>query len=103
MNNTALNPINRITNHTNTTNNTIGFYGGATAVVVASVDYKIVGTDILLTVTGGTGVSATILDGAGNTVVAGLATPINAQFIPVGYQINFGAFSVAPTTNVFSI
>lgn len=101
-NNIGMNPLNSVTNHTNTTTNTIGFYGGTTATVVASTDYAIVGGDILLTATSGTGVSATIKDGAGNTVASGLTTPINAQYIPSGFKINFGGFSVAPTTTVFT-
>ncbi len=100
--NIGMNPFNKITNHTNTSTFTIGFYGGTTATVTASQDYTIVGGNVIITVTGGTGVSATIKDGAGNAVVSSLTTPINAQSVPNGYKINFGAFSVAPTTSVYA-
>jgi len=100
--NAGLNPINRITNHTNVAQNQIGFYGGTTATVAASTDYTIVGSNVLITSTAGTGVSITIKDGAGNTVVAALTT-LSAQTVPLGYKINFGPFSVAPTVTVFAV
>ena len=100
-NNPGLNPINKITNFIDTTNHTIGFYGGTTATVTASTDYTIVGTDVIITSTGGTGVSITLKDGAGNTIVGSLTT-LAAQSIPNGYKINFGAFSVAPTVAVYA-
>jgi hypothetical protein len=100
--NAGLNPINRITNHTNVAQNQIGFYGGTTATVVASTDYTIVGSNVLITSTGGTGVSITLKDGAGNTVVAALTT-LSAQTIPLGFKINWGPFSVAPTVTVFAV
>ena len=100
--NAGLNPINRITNHTNTTQNQIGFYGGTTATVVASTDYTIVGSNVLITSTGGTGVSITLKDGAGNTVASALTT-LTAQTIPLGFKINWGPFSVAPVVTVFAV
>jgi hypothetical protein len=99
--NPGLNPLNKLTNFVDTTNHTIGFFGGSTNAVVASTDYKIVGTDVILTSTGGTGVSITIKDGAGNTIVGSLTT-LAAQSLPNGYIINFGGFSVAPTVNVYA-
>lgn len=100
--NAGLNPINKITNHTNVAQNQIGFYGGTTATVIASTDYTIVGSNIMITSSAGTGVSITIKDGAGNTVASALTT-LTAQTIPVGFKINFGAFSVAPTVSVFAL
>jgi hypothetical protein len=100
--NPGLNPINKVTNFVDTTNHTIGCYGGSTATVTASTDYKIVGGDVILTSSGGTGVSITLKDGTGsNTIVASLTT-LAAQSLPNGYIINFGAFSVAPTVNVYA-
>lgn len=43
VDNLGLNPIGKITNFANNTNNTIGLYGGTTSTVLASTDYTIVG------------------------------------------------------------
>jgi hypothetical protein len=64
-------------------------------IVVASTAYTVSCTDLYIVSSAGTGVSISILDPAGNTMQSGLAT--FAGTIPVGYSINFGAFSVAPT------
>jgi len=100
--NLGTNPINKITNFLNTTNNTISFYEGTTSTVVASTNYLIEGCDIIITSTGGTGVSITLKDNANNTVASGLAT-LSAVSLPMGYKVNFGAFSGAPTVTVFGI
>lgn len=68
---------------------------GSTATATASTDYTAEGTDLYLNVSGGTGVSMTIKDPQGNTISSGLTT--FAGPLPVGYKINFGAFSGAPT------
>lgn len=99
--NAALNPIGKITNFANNTNNTIGSYGGTTATVVASTDYTIVGGIMYITSTGGTGVSITAKDAAGNTITSG-DTSLTIRTYQRGWKINFGAFSVAPTVGVFS-
>lgn len=84
----------RVTNPVNTVQNTIGLTG-STATVVASTDYTVQDTDVYLTSSAGTGVSITIKDSAGNTVNTPGAT--FAGVVPIGYKVNFGAFSVAPT------
>jgi len=56
--------------------------------------------DIIITSTGGVDVSITIKDPAGNVIASGL-TSLTAMFLPIGYKINFGAFTTAPTVNVF--
>ena len=94
-----LNPIGRISNSMNSGSGYIALTG-LTGVPVASTVYQIHNVDMLITSTGGTGVSISITDQNGNSVVSGLAT-ISAQYIPVGYKINFGGFSVAPTVTVF--
>jgi hypothetical protein len=76
----------------------MGMCGNAAA-PNASTDYKVCGTPIEITSTGGTGVSITIKDQSGNTVASGLAT-LTAQYLPIAFQLNFGAFSVAPTVTV---
>jgi len=83
-----------ITNPIDTTNNRLGVAGN-TATAVASTDYVVSEVEQYLVVTGGTGVSISIKDPAGNTVRSGLTTL--AERIPLGFKINLGAFSVAPT------
>jgi hypothetical protein len=99
--NIGFNPLNKITNMLNTTNNTIGT-NGSTTTPVASTDYLVQGPDLLVTVSGGTGVSITIKDGAGNTVQSGLST-ITALYLPYGYKINFGSFSSTPSILAFGL
>jgi hypothetical protein len=62
----------------------------------ANVTYRIVVTDILITSIAGTGVNITIIDPDGDVLATGLIS-LNATLVPVGYGINWGAFSVAPT------
>lgn len=76
----------------------VGFMGAGSATPVASTAYRADGAPLLLAVSGGTGVSITIADPAGNTVQSGLAS-YNGTLSP-GYTINFGAFTVAPTVYV---
>ena len=69
---------------------------GGTAAPTASTDYVVVGTPLYCNFAGGTGVSISIKDPAGNTISSGLTT-FTGPLSP-GYKINFGAFSVAPAT-----
>jgi hypothetical protein len=78
----------------------IGLVGNTTS-FSASQDYVINGVDLLLTSSGGTGVSIEIKDAFGTTVASGLST-LSGYYLPCGYNIDFGGFSVAPTVNVFS-
>jgi hypothetical protein len=69
---------------------------------VASVDYTLVMTDQWFIVSGGIGVDISIKDPSGNVVKSGL-TSLDEK-LPTGYKVNFGAFSVAPTTcHVYAI
>jgi hypothetical protein len=70
-----------------------------TSSVVASKNYTIRDVDVLMTSTGGTGVSITIWDASGNAVLTGLST-LNRTYLPIGYKVNFGGFSGAPTVVV---
>jgi len=102
--NGGYNPVGKYTNPFGTTawggsNPAIAPYGTA-ATPSASTNYRIAGVDVFITSTGGTGVSITIQDNKGNTIASGLTT-LTMQFIPVGFMINFGAFSPAPTVTVF--
>ncbi len=94
----SYNPLPVITNAWNETDDTVGLEGiGAT--FTASTDYTVWGTDIIITSSGGTGVSFTIKDSAGGTIATGMTT-LTAQFIPAGCKVNFGGFSGAPTVIV---
>src|SRR5207245_7011596 len=85
------------------TNKFISFYTGTQQNPgTASTAYKIKSGTCKITSTGGTGVSITIVDGNGTTVLSGLATITRESLLP-GYTIHFGAFSVAPTFTVESI
>src|SRR2546422_10792239 len=97
--NLGYNPIGKTTNFV--LGSTIAPWG-TSSTVVASTDYVIQATPLLMTSTGGTAVSITVKDNLGNTVtgLSALAT-LTAQYIPQGYKVNFGAFSGAPTVTVF--
>jgi hypothetical protein len=79
----------------NTANLKVGL-GGTVAAPAASTAYVVEYTALYVNVAGGTGVSMTILDPAGITVLSGLTT--FTGILPVGFTINFGAFTVAPST-----
>jgi hypothetical protein len=98
-NNAGYNPVGQITNFI--TSSTIAPWG-TSSTVSASTDYTVKGVDTFLTSTGGTAISITVKDSSGNTVtgLSGLAT-VTAQYLPIGYRINFGAFSGAPNVTVF--
>jgi hypothetical protein len=91
------NPLGVITTPFHNTNNTVGLNGGAN--VEASKDYTVKSVDIIVSSAGGSGVSIAIKDPAGNTIASGLAT-LSPTYLPVGYKINFGAFTEAPTVVV---
>ena len=99
--NHGFNPLNQIKDTINTSNNTIGTNGTGGASPVASTDYTAQGPNLIVNVTGGTGASITVKDGAGNMILSALGTPLLGQRLPFGYKINFGAFSAAPTVTVF--
>lgn len=79
---------------------TIGLHGGTT--VSASTNYTVTGCDVLATVSGGTDVLIDIFGPDGNYYVYH-ATALTNLLIPVGYKINFGAFSLAPTTQGYFV
>jgi hypothetical protein len=68
---------------------------GSSAAPVASVTYKAYCVDQHIISTAGTGISITVYDPLGNAVYSGLATFDGMLY--VGWAINWGAFSVAPT------
>lgn len=102
--NYGYNPIGSIANMLNTSLNIFSPYnltGGASA-PVASTAYLVAHTDIILTVSGGTGVSISIKDGAGNVISSGLST-LTRERIPRGFKVDFGGFSVAPTVSAWFV
>ena len=95
----AINPFGKFPNPFNNTNATVGVSGN-TGSPSANATYTAQGPDMLITSTGGIGVSITIRDPYGNTVLSGAST-LTAQRLPFGYTINFGPFTTAPTVTVF--
>lgn len=99
-NNVGYNPVGKISTPFATSPSTMGPMGNSTSPSSNTI-YKVSGVDLYFTSSGGIGVSITIEDILGNTVYSpgpGLPVPF---FVPVGYQISFGLFSVAPTVVVF--
>ncbi len=94
-------PITKITNPLSSTSNTIGLSGN-TATPVALTNYVVTGIPIILSCSGGSGVTITVADNAGNNIATpgacSASTYITAN---VGNVINFGAFSASPTISVF--
>ena len=96
--NKQFNPYGLISQPFKTSTTTIGI-GGNTTTITASTDYTVRGTDLIVTSTGGTGVSITLKDKNGSAYASALTT-LTAQYLPLGTIINFGAFSAAPTVTV---
>ena len=70
-----------------------------TAAPVASTSYRVEVCDQIITSTGGTAVSITIKDAAGNTLLSA-ATTLTNYHLAAGWSIDFGAFTAAPTVTV---
>jgi hypothetical protein len=89
----------KITNPFLTAAQGIGAFGGDASAPAASVNYAALFGDIHVHSDGGTGVSITFKDAAGNTIESGLSTLTN---FPVPYRctLNWGAFKVAPNVVV---
>jgi len=81
---------------------TIRPLGGEATSPTANQNYVLANMPVMITSTGGTDVNITIKAQNGDTVVSGL-TSLNGFYLPVGYRINFGGFSVAPTVTVTAI
>ena len=99
--NRGLNPIGNITNPINTSNNTIGLYGGTTGTATTATDYTVVGSPILLNITGGTVSDIVIKDGAG-TQVSATETSIKSRYIPLGFKIRI-THTGAPTIVISAV
>jgi hypothetical protein len=106
-NNAGLNPIGQITNPILTygAHSIIGL-GGTSATVTASTAYIITSTDCFINTTdsSNTNCSIVIKDNLGNTIqtISGALLPAYRIYLPIGYTINWGAFTgTAPTVTVF--
>ena len=73
-----------------------------TAAPVASTSYRVEVCDQIITSTGGTSVSITVKDAAGNTLLSG-ATTLTNYYLAAGWSIDFGAFTAAPTVQVIGL
>ena len=73
-----------------------------TAAPLASTSYRVEVCDQIVTSTGGTSVSITIKDAAGNTLLSGASTLTN-YYLAAGWSIDFGAFTAAPTVTVIGL
>ena len=78
-----------------------GAPSGTTA-PVASTSYRAEVCDQIVTSTGGTSVSITVKDAAGNTLLSG-ATTLTNYYLAAGWSIDFGAFTAAPTVTVIGL
>lgn len=82
-------------------NDNFGQPDGDTANPLASTDYTCQGVDCTVYVAGdGTGVTLVLKDPSGTAIVTYTTDTAVVVWVPIGYQLNFGAFSVAPTTAV---
>jgi len=99
--NLGLNPIGNVTNPINTTNNTIGTFGGSTATATTATDYTVIGSPIMLSITGGTVSDITIKGPAGTTVSSG-ETSIKSRYMPLGFKVNI-THTGAPTIIVSAV
>jgi hypothetical protein len=75
--------------------------GGTSAGPAASTTYTVSGLPVIVTASGGAGLSIAVKDNLGNAIISGASSLAGLAPIPVGYTINFGAFSGSPTFAVY--
>lgn len=101
INNLGYNPVGKIVNVFDTTNDKIELQGDA-AVPVSTKTYTVCHTDIYVNSTdsGGADCDIAIKDGGGNLVYpqSGTVSSLNGIYVPVGYQVTWGTFSGADPT-----
>lgn len=95
-------PRGKVTSPFDNTSTAVGPTGGA-ASPTASTDYAVSGPPLMFTSSGGTGVSITVKDAAGNTIYAPGATLAVPFLAWPGCKINWGAFTAAPTVTVWCL
>jgi hypothetical protein len=99
--NYGFNPYGIIATPFDNVNNRFGYpAGGAAAPANANTDYVCIGVDCMMSVTGGTGVSVTLKSPASALIYTYGAPPVFIPNIPIGFIVNFGNFSAAPTVVV---
>jgi hypothetical protein len=96
-------PVGKIANPFGTVNNMVCISPtqGTSATPTSATTYRVVGTDMLITSTGGSGVSIDVLDPDGNTILSG-QTALTNLLLPIGYQIKF-TYTTAPTVTVCGV
>jgi len=95
------NPIGKVTNAFDTTNDDIELYGDA-AVPDASTVYVVRNADVIISSTdsGNTDNAILIKDNLGNQINPVALSTLDAYYLPIGYQIDWGAFTGAAPTVV---
>lgn len=99
----GFNPLGAITNPFDTTDNTIGHPAGNAASPSASTDYTVRGVDVYISSTdsGNTDCAIMLKDPSGNNLLQSTLSTIQDMYIPLGYKLNWGAFTgAAPTVTV---
>ena len=103
MNNVGFNPVGRITSPFYTGTQGIGTTvipnGGNSTLPRNNTDFTNTNTPMYMTLTGGTGVSISLKDSAGNTIQTGLTTLTEQEF-PFGYKGNI-RWATVPTITVY--
>jgi hypothetical protein len=98
--NSGYNPVGNITTPFENIVHTFGVPAGGNAKPVANQDYGCIGLDCVLDITDGAGVSVTLKDPSGIQIAAIGGAPVHALYVPMGYRVNFGNFTAAPTVVV---
>jgi len=100
--NVFLNPIGVLSAPFDSTMDTVGL-GGDASNPTANHNYTIWGCSLMFDITGGTNANVKLYDGDGN-IISNLgnpsSNPIHGLYVPIGYKINFGGFTEAPTVVV---
>ena len=96
--NRGYNPVGVVSTPFDNTNHQVRLGGDAAGPTVASQDYEVLNTPCRVISTGGTDVDITIKDAAGTTISNPGATC--SEWLEIGWKVNFGGFSVAPTVTV---
>lgn len=99
-NNKGYNPVGTLSTPFETTTTKVGLCGDESA-PTADTLYEVFGVDIWIKATSQTGGTVKVYASDGTTELMDLgASGFDAVFLPIGYKINFGAFTSAPTVTV---
>jgi parallel beta-helix repeat protein len=109
LGNSGINTQGKITKPFNNSHNQVGIQLASPSTFSyaagpsASTAYGVVASPIALTATGGTGVQITVKERSGIDMMTNVSTPLYNVFMQVGWTVNFGAFSGAPTVQVVAL